>query len=248
MLEHAIFIPLKGAGGGGVQQRDDVGIVVADCVQLVNPGIVGVVHVMVALVPGGEAPATVPVAVRLLPVAVADLAALHRDAVGGDTATGFLPVGEQILHVLCLHMEVPVAAGGLVQFLPQRPHIPGHLLDLLVVHHFMEVIGQRILSKVRKGSVHGVVFLWRGGDSDTAGGGVVVVQILKVYTAADAALQQNGGQVGDHINGEVEVHLHAIGVGKLQILHGLVEVPVLLVQTDLGEDLAERNFLFLLVY
>ena len=38
------------AGGGGVQQRNDVGIVVANCVQLVNPGVVGVVHVRLALV------------------------------------------------------------------------------------------------------------------------------------------------------------------------------------------------------
>ena len=68
------------AGSRGVQQRDDVGIVVADCVQLVNPGIVGVVHVLLALITGGESPAAVPVAVRLLPVAVANLAALYRDA------------------------------------------------------------------------------------------------------------------------------------------------------------------------
>ena len=94
LLEHAVLIPLKGAGSRGVQQRDDVGIVVADCVQLVNPGIVGVVHVLLALITGGEAPAAVPVAVRLLPVAVANLAALYRDAVGGNAAIGTLPVRE----------------------------------------------------------------------------------------------------------------------------------------------------------
>ena len=92
------------------------------------------------------------------------------------------------------------------------------------------------------------MFLWRGGDADTAGRGVVLVQIVEVHTAADAALQQDGSQIGDHINGEVEIHLHAIGVCKLQILHGLAEVPVLLVQPDLGEDLAEGDFLFLLVF
>ena len=94
LLEHAVLIPLKGAGGGGVQQRNDVGIVVANCVQLVNPGIVGVVHVRLALVTGGKAPAAVPAAVRILPVAVANLVALHRNAVGGDTAIGTLPVRE----------------------------------------------------------------------------------------------------------------------------------------------------------
>ena len=94
LLEHAIFIPLKGAGGGGVQQRNDVGIVVADGIEAVDPGVVRVVHVLVALITSGKAPAAVPVTVRLLPVAVADLAALHRDAVGGDTAGGVLPVGE----------------------------------------------------------------------------------------------------------------------------------------------------------
>ena len=94
LLEHAIFIPLKGAGSGGVQQRNDVGIVVADRIQLVDPGIVGVVHVLLALITGGEAPAAVPVAVRLLPVTVANLVALHRDTVGGNAAIGTLPVRE----------------------------------------------------------------------------------------------------------------------------------------------------------
>ena len=248
LLEHAIFIPLKGAGSGGVQQRDDVGIVIADRVQLVDPGVVRVVHVLVALITGGKAPAAVPAAVRLLPVAVAHLAALYCDAVGGDAAIGTLPVREQRFHILRFHMVVPVAASGLVQFLPQRLHIPSHLLDLLVVHHLTEVIFQRILGKIRQGLVHGVVFLWRGGDANAAGRGVVLVQILKVYTAADAALQQDGGQVGDHINGEVEVHLHAIGVCKLQILHGLAEVPVLFVQPNLGKYLAEGDLLFLLVF
>ena len=94
LLEHAIFIPLKGAGSGGVQQRDDVGIVIADRVQLVDPGVVRVVHVLVALITGGKAPAAVPAAVRLLPVAVAHLAALYCDAAGGDAAIGTLPVRE----------------------------------------------------------------------------------------------------------------------------------------------------------
>ena len=94
LLEHTVLIPLKGAGGGCVQQRDNVGIVVANCVQLVNPGVVGVVHVRLALVTSGEAPATVPAAVRLLPVAVAHLVALHRDTVGGNAAIGTLPVRE----------------------------------------------------------------------------------------------------------------------------------------------------------
>ena len=231
-----------------MQQRNDVGVVVADRIQLVDPSIVGVVHVRLALVTGGEAPAAVPAAVRLLPVAVANLTALHRDTVGGNAAIGTLPVREQRFHILRFHMVVPVAASGLVQFLPQRLHMMCHLLNLLVVHHFMEVIGQGGLGKVRQGLVHGVMLLWRSSDADTAGGGVVLVQILKVYTATDAALQQDGGQISDHINGEVEVHLHAIGVGKLQILHGLAEVPVLLVQPDLGEDLAEGDLLLLLIY
>ena len=103
------------------------------------------------------------------------------------------------------------------------------------------------MDKVRQGLVHGLVLLRRSSDADTAGGGVVLVQILKVYTATDAALQQDGGQVGDHINGEVEVHLHAVRMGELQILHGLAEVPVLLVQTNLGENLAEGDLLLFLI-
>ena len=248
LLEHAVLIPLKGAGGGGVQQRNDVGIVVANCVQLVNPGVVGVVHVRLALVTSGEAPATVPAAVRLLPVAVANLAALHCDAVGGDTAIGTLPVGEQIFYIFRLYMVVPVAARGFVQLLPQHLHLRSHIRDLILAHHLADVVFQWGMDKVRQGLVHGLVLLRRSSDADTAGGGVVLVQILKVYTATDAALQQDGGQVGDHINGEVEVHLHAIGVCKLQILHGLAEVPVLFVQPNLGKYLAEGDLLFLLVF
>ena len=41
LLEHAVLIPLKGTRGGGVQQRDDIGIVVADGVETVDPGVVG---------------------------------------------------------------------------------------------------------------------------------------------------------------------------------------------------------------
>ena len=85
-----------------------------------SPGVVRVVHVLVALITGGKAPAAVPAAVRLLPVAVAHLAALYCDAVGGDAAIGTLPVREQRFHILRFHMVVPVAASGLVQFLPQR--------------------------------------------------------------------------------------------------------------------------------
>ena len=242
-----MLIPLKGAGGGRIQKRDNVGIVVADRVQLVKPGVVGVVHVIIALVTGGEAPAAVPVAIRLLPVAVANLAALHRDAVGGDAAIGPSPVGEQILHVLRLHMVAAVAASGLVQLLSQRRHLMGHLLDLLIAHQIVEVIGQGSLGEICQSLVHSVVLLCRGCDTDAAGGGVILVQIMEVYPAADTTLQQDSGQISDDINGEVKVDLHAIGVGELKILHRLVEVPVLLVQPDLGKDFAEGDLLFLLV-
>ena len=144
-------------------------------------------------------------------------------------------------------MVVPITAGGFVQLFPQHLHLISHIRDLILAHHLAEVVFQRGMDKVRQGLVHGVVFLWRGGDADTTGGGVVLVQILEVHTAADAALQQDGGQVGDHINGEVEVHLHAIGMCKLQVLHGLAKVPVLLVQTDLGENLAEGDLLLFLI-
>ena len=247
LLKHAILIPLKGAGSGGVQQRGNVGIVVADRVQLVDPGIVGIVHVRLALVTGSEAPAAVPAAVRFLPVAVADLVALHRDTVGGDTAIGTLPVREQMFHIFRLYMVVPVTAGGFVQLFPQHLHLISHICDLILAHHLADVVFQRVLGKIRQGLVHCVMLLWRSSDADTADGGVVLVQILKVYTATDAALQQDGGQVGDHINGEVEVHFHAIGMCKLQVLHGLAKVPVLLVQTDLGENLAEGDLLLFLI-
>ena len=230
-----------------MQQRNDVGIVVADRIQLVNPGIVGIIHVRLALVTSGKAPAAVPAAVRLLPVAVAHLAALYCDAVGGDTAIGALPVGQQMFHIFRLYMVVPITAGGFVQLFPQHLHLISHICDLILAHHLADVVFQRGMDKVRQGLIHGVVLLRRNRDADTAGGGVVLVQILKVYTATDAALQQDGGQVGDHINGEVEVHLHAIGMCKLQVLHGLAKVPVLLVQTDLGENLAEGDLLLFLI-
>ena len=247
LLEHTVLIPLKGAGSGGVQQRNDVGIVIADRVQLVDPGVVRVVHVLVALITGGKAPAAVPAAVRLLPVAVAHLAALYCDAVGGDTAISALPVGQQMFHIFRLYMVVPITAGGFVQLFPQHLHLISHICDLILTHHLADVVFQRVLGKIRQGLVHCVMLLWRSSDADTADGGVVLVQILKVYTATDAALQQDSGQIGDHINGEVEVHLHAIGVCKLQILHGLAEVPALLVQTDLGENLAEGDLLLFLI-
>ena len=53
----------------------------------------------------------------------------------------------------------------------------------------MEATGS--MGKIREGLVHGVMLLWRDGDADVAGRGVVLVQILKVYTATDAALQQD---------------------------------------------------------
>ena len=230
-----------------MQQRDNIGIVVADRIQLVDPGIVGVVHILLTLITGGEAPATVPAAVRLLPVAVAHLAALYCDAVGGNAAIDTLPVREQRFHILRFHMVVPVATRGLVQLFPQYLHLISHIRNLILAHHLADVVFQRGMDKVRQGLIHGVVLLRRNGDADTAGGGVVLVQILKVYTATDAALQQDGGQVGDHINGEVEVHFHAIGMCKLQVLHGLAKVPVLLVQTDLGENLAEGDLLLFLI-
>ena len=86
-------------------------------------------------------------------------------------------------------MVVAIAAGGLIQFLPQALHDAGHFFCLVLVHHLTEVIFQRILGEIRQSLVHGVVFLWRGSDSDTAGGSVVLVQIMEVHTAADTALQ-----------------------------------------------------------
>ncbi|CUQ85226.1 Uncharacterised protein [[Eubacterium] siraeum] len=123
-----------------MQQRNNIGIVVADCVQLINSSIVGVVHVLITLVTGSEAPAAVPVAVRLLPVAVAHLATLHRDTVGGDAAIGTLPVRKQMFHILRFHMVVAVAASCLIQFFPQRLYMMCHLPNFLIIHHLMEII------------------------------------------------------------------------------------------------------------
>jgi len=152
-----------------------------------------------------------------------------------------------MFHIFRLYMVVPITAGGFVQLFPQHLHLISHICDLILAHHLADVVFQRGMDKVRQGLVHCVMLLWRSSDADTAGGGVVLVQILKVYTATDAALQQDGGQVGDHINGEVKVHLHTIGMCKLQVLHGLAKVPVLLVQTDLGENLAEGDLLLFLI-
>ena len=90
-------------------------------------------------------------------------------------------------------MVVPVAASGLVQLLPQHLHLISHICDLILTHHLADVVFQRVLGKIRQGLVHCVMLLWRSSDADTADGGVVLVQILKVYTATDAALQQDGG-------------------------------------------------------
>ena len=115
-----------------------------------------------------------------------------------------------MFHILRFHMVTAVAAGGLVQFLPQALHDAGHFFCPVLIHHLAEVVFQRILGEIRQGLVHGVVFLWRGSDSDTAGGSVILVQVVEIHTAADTALQQNGGQIGNQVNGKVEIHLHAV--------------------------------------
>ena len=173
--EHTILIPLKGAGSGRMQQRDNIGVVVADRIQLVDPGVVGVIHVRLALIPSSKAPATVPATVRLLPVAVANLAALHRDAVSGDAAIGTFPVGKQKFHIFRLYMVVPVTARGFVQLFPQHLHLISHIRDLILSHHLAKVVFQRGMDKVRQGLIHGLVFLWRGCDTDTAGWSVVLI-------------------------------------------------------------------------
>ena len=66
---------------------------------------------------------------------------------------------------------------------------------------------------------------------------------MEIYTAVYAILQQNGGQ----IDSEVEVDFHAVVVGEFQMLYCLAEVPVRLVLPDFVEDLAEGDFLFLLI-
>ena len=76
-----------------------------------------------------------------------------------------------------------------------------------------------------------------------------VLGISADTAAADACRIEHiiSEETFDHINGEVEVHFHAIGMCKLQVLHGLAKVPVLLVQTDLGENLAEGDLLLFLI-
>ena len=64
---------------------------------MIDAAAAGVVHIAVALISGGEAPAAIPILVpllRLLPVAVAHPAAVHQDSVSGEAALGALPVIE----------------------------------------------------------------------------------------------------------------------------------------------------------
>ena len=66
-----------------IRDRNNIGIVVADCVQLINSGIVGVVHVLIALVTGSEAPAAVPV---LSLIHICLLSVLYRYPKNSDPA------------------------------------------------------------------------------------------------------------------------------------------------------------------
>ena len=145
------------------------------------------------------------------------------------------------------HGALGAASAGAIQFLAEVFTVLCHGEHILLRHQFVQVIAEGFSDKVGKSPVHGGVLLRRGGHADEAGGRNVLVQVVEVYCPADAALQQDGGQIRDQVDGEVEVHLQAVGAGEHQIFHCLVEVPVLLVQSNPGEDMAEGYLLLLLI-
>src|SRR4051812_22263862 len=72
---------------GRVQQRDDVGVIVGDGVQVVHRVVAGLVHVVLRLVPGQHPPPAVEIICRLVAIHVADTLAVHGDSITGDAAT-----------------------------------------------------------------------------------------------------------------------------------------------------------------
>ncbi len=146
------------------------------------------------------------------------------------------------------HGALGAASAGAIQFLAKVFTVLCHGEHILLRHQLVQVIAEGISDKVGKSPVHGGVLFRRGGHADEAGGRNVLVQVVEVYRPVDAALQQDGGQIRDQVDGEVKIHLPALGIGKHQIFHCLVEVPVLLVQSNLGKDFAEGNLILILIF
>ncbi len=146
------------------------------------------------------------------------------------------------------HGALGAASAGAIQFLAEVFTVLCHGEHILLRHQLVQVIAEGISDKIGKSPVHGGVLLRRGGHADEAGGRNILVQVVEVYRPADAALQQDGGQIRDQVDGEVEVHLQAVGAGEHQIFHRLMEVPVLLVQSNLGKDFAEGNLILILIF
>ena len=118
-VEFSVRAPGVGGAHGGGEQRQDIRVVVADGVQVIDVGVVNVVDIVVILLAGEEPPAAVGAALAgLFPVAPAHLLAQDGDMVGGEAAAGALPAGEVELELrgpqlvlLLSGRDVPQAAG-----------------------------------------------------------------------------------------------------------------------------------------
>ena len=84
-----------------------------------------------------------------------------------------------------------------------------------------------------------MMFFGRCGDTKVPVGSLIIIKIMEIHITVDIALQHDGGQIGDYIDGEMKIHFNAVGVSELQVSGSLTEIPVLLVQADLSEDLAQ---------
>ena len=91
------------------------------------------------------------------------------------------------------------------------------------------------------------MLFWRGCDADMACRSVVWIKLLEIYTSADGTFQHDGSQVDDNIDSEMEVNFSSIGMDEFKILDCIMEIPVLLIQSDSCKDLTEGYLIFLLV-
>ena len=46
-------------------------------------------------------------------------------------------------------------------------------------------------------------------------GDLTIIKIMEIHITVDIALQHDGGQIGDDIDGEMKIHFDAVGVSEL---------------------------------
>ena len=84
--ERAVSGSLKSATRVAVKERQYVGIVVHDCIHIINTVALGVSHVTMAFISGKKAPTAILLSRRRFSIHVADFRAVYCDAIRGEAA------------------------------------------------------------------------------------------------------------------------------------------------------------------